>query len=147
MSKDKSATKAPSKKLTKAQTDRLQALYAKLPPIEKLDPEMYGKLQSTIHEIVEKTLPEYKQWVNSAFGQKVLADDCGDCNPEPLCSSCGNDCPTQMCYSCGKGPTPIKCGGESVQNIDQIVVSAVDKAMTAAIRQALAETAILEGSP
>ncbi len=54
----------------------------KIQHFEKLDPEIYAKLQSTIHEVVEKTVPEYKEWLNSAFGEKIIADDCS------------NDCPT-----------------------------------------------------
>jgi hypothetical protein len=109
--------------MTPAQSKRLQTILAKMPPIEKLDPEIYTKLKSTIHEVLEKTVPEYQQWV----GINIVAKDC----PTPVCSSCGNDCPTPVCSSCGNDcPTPIK-------NIDDLVTSAVDKAMTEAIRQAL----------
>ncbi len=142
----KKSTKAPSKKqpnaastkkLTPAQKKRLQKTLAKMPPIEKLDPEMYAKLQSTIHDAVVKAMPEYKQWV----GKNIVLEDC----PTPLCSSCGNDCPTPLCSSCGNDcPTPMcdSCGNDcptptATRNIEQIVTSAVDKAMTAAIRQAL----------
>ena len=100
---------------------------AKMPPIEKLDPKMYSKLQSTIRDAVAKTLPEYQKWVNSSL---IAADDC----PTPLCSSCGNDCPTPLCSSCGNDcPTPIK------QKIDDKVVNVVNEAMMRAIRQALEE--------
>ncbi len=132
MSKNKS-TKAPSKKqpntastkkLSPAQKKRLQKTLAKMPPIEKLDPEMYAKLQSTIRDAVAKTLPEYRQWVNSSL---IAADDC----PVEICSSCGNDCPVEICSSCGNDcPTPTK-------SIDDIVVNAVNEAMMGAIRQAL----------
>ena len=139
--KNESTTNVSSKKLTKAQNERLQTLFTKMPAIEKLDPKIYAKLQSTIREAVEKTVPEYKQWINIEFGERIIAEDCGDCSnggPTPACWSCGKG-PTEMCYSCGTGPTPIKCGGETVQNINQIVSKAVEKAMTAAIRQALEE--------
>jgi len=119
----KKQTDAASKKMTPAQSKRLQTILAKMPPIEKLDPEIYTKLKSTIHDVLEKTVPEYQQWV----GINIVAKDC----PTPVCSSCGNDCPTPVCSSCGNDcPTPIK-------NIDDLVTSAVDKAMTEAIRQAL----------
>ncbi len=95
-----------------------------MPTIEKLDPKMYAKLQSTIRDAVAKTLPEYQQWVNSSL---IAADDC----PVELCSSCGNDCPVELCSSCGNDcPTPTK-------NIDDIVVKAVNEAMMGAIRQAM----------
>ncbi len=120
---NKNQTRAAPKKMTPAQTKRLKTILAKMPPIEKIDPAMYAKLQSTIHDVVVKALPEYQQWV----GANLVADDC----PTPLCSSCGNDCPTPLCSSCGNDcPTPIK-------DIDDLVNSAVEKAMTAAIRQAL----------
>jgi hypothetical protein len=95
---------------------------------------MYAKLQSSIHDAVAKALPEYQQWVD----KNLSMDDCptplcsNDC-PTPLCSSCGNDCPTPLCSSCGNDcPTP-----SATRNIENMVTSAVDKAMTAAIRQAL----------
>jgi septum formation topological specificity factor MinE len=135
----KKQTSAKSTKMTPAQRKRLQTILAKMPPIEKLDPEMYAKLQSTIHDVIEKTVPEYQQWV----GKNIVAEECptplcsscgNDC-PTPLCSSCGNDCPTPMCDSCGNNcPTPVK-----TKNIDEIVTSAVNQAMTKAIRQALKE--------
>ena len=113
--------------MTPAQRKRLQTILAKMPPIEKLDPEMYVKLQSTIQDVIEKTVPEYQQWV----GKNIVAEEC----PTPLCSSCGNDCPTPLCSSCGNDcPTPVK-----IKNIDLFVTSAVNQAMTKAIRQALKE--------
>jgi len=133
LSKDKSETKAISKKTqktapkkkitaasskkrpTKTQNERPQPLLEKTPHFEKLDPEIYAKLQSTIQEVVEKTVPEYKAWLNSAFGEKIIADDCS------------NNC-----------PTPIK-DGASIQKIDQIVANAFNKAMNAAISQASEE--------
>ena len=134
LSKNKS-TKVPSKKqtnaastkkLTPAQKKRLQKTLAKMPPIEKLDPKMYAKLQSTIRDAVAKTLPEYQQWLNSSL---IAADDC----PVEICSSCGNDCPTQLCSACSNQcPTPTR-------SIDDIVVNAVNEAMMGAIRQALKE--------
>ncbi len=117
VSKKKSAVVVSGNKLTRAQSIRVKALLAKLPPIEKIDPEMYAKLKSTIHEAVEKAVPEYSQWVNSSLGKRVVAEDC----PTPLCSSCGNDC-----------PTPLK-------NIDDMVVKSVNQALNAAIREALNE--------
>ncbi len=42
-----------------------------MPPIEKLDPAVYAKLQSSIRDAVAKTLPEYQKWVNSAFAKKL----------------------------------------------------------------------------
>ncbi len=137
----KLTTVVSKSKLTGAQSRRLNALLAKMPPIEKIDPEIYAKLQSTIHEVVEKTVPEYKQWVNSSFGERVVAEDC----PTPLCSSCGNDCPTPLCSSCGNDcPTPLcsSCGNDCPQpnrNIDDMVAQAVNKAMNVAIREALKE--------
>ncbi len=126
------------KKLTPAQKKRLQKTLAKMPTIERLDPKMYAKLQSTIRDAVAKTLPEYQRWVNSSL---IAADDCpveicsscgNDC-PVELCSSCGNDCPTQLCSACSNQcPTPAK-------NIDDKVVNAVNEAMMGAIRQALKE--------
>jgi hypothetical protein len=117
----------PTKKLTPAQSKRLQTALAQMPSIEKLDPQMYAQLQSTIHDAVAKALPKYQQWV----GKNIVMEDC----PTPLCSSCGNDCPTPMCDSCGNDcPTPA-----ANRNIEQMVTSAVNQAMTAAIRQALKE--------
>ncbi len=97
-----------------------------MPPIEKLDPAVYAKLQSSIHDALAKTLPEYQKWVNSSL---TAADDC----PTELCSSCGNDCPTQLCSACSNQcPTPVK-------SVDDMVVNAVNEAMMGAIRQALNE--------
>ncbi len=123
----KEPTTAPSaKKLTPTQKKRLEKTLAQMPSIEKLDPKMYAKLQSTIRDAVAKTLPEYQQWVNSSL---IAADDC----PTELCSSCGNDCPTQLCSACSNQcPTPLS-------NINEIIVSAVNEAMLVAIRQALNE--------
>ena len=126
-SSSKKPTIVPSEtKLTPAQKKRLQKTLAKMPSIEKLDPKMYAKLQSTIRDAVAKSLPEYQQWVNSSL---VAADDC----PTQQCSSCGNDCPTQLCSACSNQcPTPVK-------GVDDIVVNAVNEAMMGAIRQALKE--------
>ena len=97
-----------------------------MPTIEKLDPKMYAKLQSTIRDAVAKTLPEYQAWVNSSL---VAADD----SPTEVCSACSNQCPTEVCSSCGNDcPTPIK-------GINDMVVNAVNEAMMGAIRQALNE--------
>ncbi len=77
MPKNKPTTnlsKQPTK--TKKQNQRLNPLSEKTPNFEKLDPEIYAKLQSTIHEVIEKTLPEYKEWLNSAFGEKIVGNDC-----------------------------------------------------------------------
>jgi hypothetical protein len=135
----KEPTTAPSvKKLTQAQKKRLQKTLASMPSIEKLDPNMYAKLQSTIRDAVAKTLPEYQQWVNSSL---IAAEDC----PTEICSSCGNDCPTEICSSCGNDcPTQIcsSCGNDCptpIRSIDDIVVNAVNEAMMGAIRQALKE--------
>ena len=123
----KPTTSSSAKKLTPAQKKRLKKTLEKMPTIEKLDPKMYAKLQSSIRDAVAKTLPEYQQWVNSSL---IAAQDC----PTPLCSSCGNDCPTPLCSSCGNDcPTPIK------QKIDDKVVNAVNEAMMGAIRKALKE--------
>jgi hypothetical protein len=126
-SSSKKPTTVPSEtKLTPAQKKRLQKTLAKMPTIEKLDPKMYAKLQSTIRDAVAKTLPVYQQWVNSSL---IAADDC----PTEVCSSCGNDCPTQFCSACSNQcPTPVK-------GVDDIVVNAVNEAMMGAIRQALNE--------
>ena len=97
-----------------------------MPPIEKLDPAVYAKLQSSIRDAVAKTLPEYQKWVNSSL---IAADDCPP--PAPQCSSCSSDCPHQLCSSCSNDcPTPTR-------QIDDIVVNAVNEAMMGAIRQAL----------
>ena len=109
-----------------------------MPPVEKLDPKIYAKLQSTILDTVAKTLPEYQQWVNYSL---IGADDC----PTPLCSSCGNDCPTPLCSSCGNDcPQPLcsSCGNDCPtpnRSIDDMVVNAVNEAIIGAIRQALIE--------
>ena len=135
MSKNKSIPKDSSKKpttvpsetkFTPAQKKRLQKTLAKMPSIEKLDPAVYAKLQSSIRDAVAKTLPEYQKWVNSSL---IATDDC----PTQQCSSCGNDCPTQLCSACSNQcPTPVK-------GVDDIVVNAVNEAMMGAIRQALKE--------
>ena len=125
-SSNKPTTVPSETKLTPAQKKRLQKTLAKMPSIEKLDPKMYAKLQSTIRDTVAKALPEYQQWVNSSL---VAADDC----PTELCSSCGNDCPTQLCSACSNQcPTPVK-------SLDDVVVNAVNEAMMGAIRQAMQE--------
>jgi hypothetical protein len=126
-SSSKRPTTVPSgTKLNSAQKKRLQKTLAQMPTIEKLDPRMYAKLQSTIRDAVAKTLPEYQQWLNSSL---IAADDC----PVEICSSCGNDCPTQLCGACSNQcPTPVK-------SIDDIVVTAVNEAMLGAIRQALSK--------
>ena len=123
----KKPTTVPSEtKLTPAQKKRLEKTLAQMPSIEKLDPNMYAKLQSTIRDAVAKTLPEYQQWVNSSL---VAADDI----PTELCSACANQCPTELCSACdNQCPTPIK-------GIDDMVVNAVNEAMMVAIRQALNE--------
>ena len=124
-SSPKEPTTSPStKKLTQTQKKRLQKTLAKMPSIEKLDPNMYAKLQSTIRDAVAKTLPEYQQWVNSSL---VAADDI----PTELCSACANQCPTELCSACdNQCPTPVK-------GSDDMVVNAVNEAMMGAIRQAL----------
>ena len=134
MSKNKSTkssskeptTATPAKKLTPTQKKRLQKTLAKMPPIEKLDPNIYAKLQSTIRDAVAKTLPEYQQWVNSSL---TAANDC----PTQQCSACSNQCPVELCSACSNQcPTPIR-------GIDDIVVNAVNEAMMGAIRKALKE--------
>ena len=105
-----------AKKLTKAQSEHLRLLLTKSPSIEKLDPEIYAKLQSTIYETVEKTIPEYKKWLNSAFGESIVSEDC----PVEICSSCGNDC-----------PTPVE------HIVNRVANEAINAAMTAAIRYTL----------
>ena len=74
MPKNKPTTKTLSKRPTKTkkQNQRLNAPSEKLPYFEKLDPEIYAKLQSTVREVIEKMLPEYKEWLNSAFGEKII---------------------------------------------------------------------------
>lgn len=125
-SSNKPTTVPSETKLTPAQKKRLQKTLAKMPTIEKVDPKMYAKLQSTIRDAVAKTLPEYQQWVHSSL---VAADDC----PTELCSACDNQCPVEVCSACSNQcPTPIK-------GIDDIVVNAVNEAMMGAIRQALNE--------
>jgi hypothetical protein len=118
----KSTTVLSEKKLTPAQKKRLRKTLAKMPPIEKLDPAVYAKLQSSIRDAVAKTLPEYQRWVNSSV---LAADDC----PTQQCSSCGNDCPTQLCSACSNQcPIPVK-------SMDDMVVNAVNEAMMGAIRK------------
>jgi SAM-dependent methyltransferase len=129
LSKDKSATKPFSKKtkkiVSKTKTNATESkkrhtkkqnqtpiLLDRNAHFEKLHPEIYAKLQTTINEVVEKTVPEYKKWLNSAFGEKIIADDYS------------KDC-----------PTPLK-GDFSAEKIDQIVVTAFSKAMNAALREA-----------
>ena len=108
MPKNKPTTKTLSKKPTKTkkQNQRLNAPSEKLPYFEKLDPEIYAKLQSTVREVIEKTLPEYKEWLNSAFGEKIIDNDCSNA---------------------------------SLQNINKMVVSAVNNSMTTAMGKALKE--------
>ena len=120
----KPTTTSPAKKLTPTQKIRLEKTLAQMPSIEKLDPNMYAKLQSTIRDAVAKTLPEYQQWVNSSL---VAADDI----PTELCSACANQCPVEVCSACdNQCPTPVK-------GSDDMVVNAVNEAMMGAIRQAL----------
>ncbi len=108
MPENKPTTKTLSKRPTKTkkQNQRLNAPSKKLPYFEKLDPEIYAKLQSTVREVIEKMLPEYKEWLNSAFGEKIIDND----------GSNG-----------------------SLQNIDKLVVSAVNNLMTTALDKALKE--------
>ena len=77
MSKNKSTVKTLSKKPTKTrkQNQRPNAPSEKVPHFEKLDPEIYAKLKSTIREVLEKTMPEYKEWLNSSFGEKIVGND------------------------------------------------------------------------
>jgi hypothetical protein len=137
-SSNKPTTVPSETKLTPAQKKRLQKTLAKMPPIEKLDPAMYAKLQATIRDAIAKTLPEYVQWVHSSL---VAADDC----PSELCSSCGSDCPTQLCSACSSQCPTQLCSACSSQcptpigGIDDMVVNAVNEAMMGAIRQALNE--------
>jgi ubiquinone/menaquinone biosynthesis C-methylase UbiE len=106
--KNKTTTKIPSKKPTKnkKQSQRLNAPSEKVPRFEKLDPEIYAKLQSTIREVIEKTLPVYKEWLDSAFGEKIIGID----------------------YS-----------NESLHDIDTMMVSSVNKAMSTEMGKALKE--------
>lgn len=145
----KAPNNAPTKKLTRIDNERLNEIIAKTPPIEKLDPKIYQKLQSAINEAVEKTLPQYKKWLNSEFGRKVVADDCpvkicsscgNDC-PVEICSSCGNDCPTEICGSCGNDCPVEICGSCDNEGriIGKVAKEAVDEAMNAAFRSALEE--------
>jgi len=133
LSKDKSETKAlckkptrtvPKKKsdaaglkirLVKKQNELQHALSEKSPHFEELDPEICAKLQSTIHEVVEKTVPAYKEWLNSEFGKKIVNDDCS------------SDCPTS-----------IK-DGSSIQKNDHILTTVFNEAMNVAIRKVLEE--------
>jgi hypothetical protein len=127
----KKQTSAISPKRTQVQSKRLKKLLEQMPSIEKLDPNMYAKLQSTICDTVAKTLPEYQKWV----GENITNEDCPP--PTPVCSSCGHDCdcPLPLCSSCSEDcPTPA-----ANRNIEQMVTSAVNQAMTKAIRQALEE--------
>ena len=132
----KSPANVQTKKLTNAQSERLNALLAKTPSIDKLDPAVYAKLQSTIHEVTERTIPEYKQWLNSVLNSQIIADECPtpicDCNtcPTPICDC--NTCPTPIC-DCNKCPTPID------QLVDKVANEVVSTAMTSAISHALAE--------
>jgi hypothetical protein len=133
----KPTTALSAKKLTPVQKKRLTKTLAQMPPIEKLDPAVYAKLESSIRDAVAKTLPEYQKWVKSSL---IAAQDC----PTPQCSSCGNDCPTPQCSSCGNDcPTPqcSSCGNDcpspAKQKIDDRVVNVVNEAMMKAIRQAL----------
>ena len=130
-SKDKSATKALFKKPAKTvpekasnaadskknqttkQNETPQTPLEKKPYFEKLDPEIYAKLQSEIHEVVEKTLPKYEEWLNYAFGEKITANDFSKDSPNPI-----ND-------------------DALVQKIDQIVVTAFNQAMNEETRLAL----------
>jgi hypothetical protein len=145
----KAPNKAQTKKLTQTDNQRLSKIIAKTPPIEKLDPKIYQKLQSAISEAVEKTLPEAKKWLNSEFGRKVVAEDCpveicsscgNDC-PVEICSSCGNDCPVEICSSCGNDCPVEICGSCDNERriIGKVAKEAVDDAMNAAFRSALEE--------
>jgi SAM-dependent methyltransferase len=133
LSRDKSETKALSKKptrtvpkkksdatgskirLVKKQNDPLHTLLEKCPHFEELGPEIYAKLQLTMQEVVEKTVPAYKEWLNSEFGEKIINDDRS------------NDYPTAM------------KNGEPTQKNDQIVITAFNEAMNVAIRKVLEE--------
>ena len=125
----KIATNVPAKKLTEVQSERLRILLAQSPPIEKLDPQIYAKLQATIHEVVEKTMPAYKKWLNSEFGVVEI------------CSSCGNDCPIELCSSCSNDcPTPV----EPILN--RVTKEAINAAMNVAINFSLAQATSKEGA-
>ena len=131
MSKDKSATKALSKKTAKtipkkasnaADSKKKQTTKQNETPktpldknlhFEKLNPEIYAKLQSEISEVVEKTVPKYEEWLNSAFGEKITADNFS------------KDSPNQI------------NGDAFVQKINQIVVTAFNEAMNAEVHKAL----------
>ncbi len=139
---------------TKSKSKRINEVLAKTPPIEKLNPQIYNKLQSTIHETVEKTMPQYKKWLNSEYGKKVVTEDCpveicsscgNDC-PVEICSSCGNDCPVEICSSCGNDcPVEVcgSCGTDCKTSVGQVVGKVTNEdvhaAMTGAIRYALKE--------
>ncbi len=99
MSKNKPIAKTLSKKPEKTKKPNQRNF-------EKLDPEIYAKLKSTILDVLEKTLPEYKEWLNSSFGEKIVGNDCTN---------------------------------GSLQNVDKMVISAVDKAMKTTIPQAFKE--------
>jgi 2-polyprenyl-3-methyl-5-hydroxy-6-metoxy-1,4-benzoquinol methylase len=110
---NKTKTANSNKTQTKKQNQTTQTLLDKKPKFKKLNPETYAKLQSTINEVIEKTLPEYKEWLNSAFGEKIILDH-------------------------GSKEAPILIQeGESVLKIDQMVVTAFNKVMTNTIRNAL----------
>jgi len=81
--KNKPATKALPKKPAKSkkQNQRLKASSEKVPRFEKLNPENNAKLQSTIREVIEKTLPEYKEWLNSAFGENIVGENLHNVDP------------------------------------------------------------------
>ena len=70
---NKTSFKEPSK--TKKQNQRLDAPSETGPHFEKLNPEINAKLQSAVHEVIEKTLPKYKEWLNSALGEKIIDND------------------------------------------------------------------------
>ena len=150
-SSKKPIKKTPTEKLTQKDNTRLSEIIAKSPPIEKLDPKIYQKLQSAVNEAVEKTLPQYKKWLNSEFRRKVVAEDCpveicsscgNDC-PVEICSSCGNDCPVEICSSCGNDCPVEICGScdNDGRIIGKVAKETVDEAMNAAIRSALEEKA------
>lgn len=106
--KNKPNTKPLPKRpaITEKQNQHHNAPSEKVQLYEKLDPEDYARLQSTIHEVIEKTLPQYKEWLNSEFGEKIIGNDASN---------------------------------GSMQNVEAMVVSAVNKAMKAAIPKALKE--------
>ena len=106
----KSTNAADSKKKqTEKQNQTQQIALDKNTTLEKLHPEIYAKLQSTINEVIEKTMPEYKKWLNSAFGEKIIDDDFSK-----------------------DSQLPIKDGG-SKEKVDQIALSAFNKALNATI--------------